>query len=169
MNLERVALPDLSAITHQVLLPQRGPFEVPAFKVIAYKGEYGHGSAGSKDATYILASAAGAHAAWYSKSIVLDFTELSYEWGDEMELVLSIGHDRVTRCPYPIAIVVGPMCKAALTSLLAERYNEYCVESLAQALDLLKRKREAFEECSKQWRIAAQQRRESERNAANSQ
>ena len=152
MQLHPVSLKQLSALEHEVRLPSHLRFHTPEFKVIAYTGSYRSGSQGKEDALYIMATAAAAHEAWYTDSIVIDFSGLSYDWGDQMEWVLNVGRGAVANCDYPLAIIVGPDCEQALRSLMPDEYDNYCVSSLEDALTLLVEKRRAYEECLAAWR-----------------
>lgn len=155
MELTKVTLSDISRITHEVFLPRSEPYVIPDFKVIRYTGHYRHGSAGKADARYISATTAAAHEAWFSSGIVLDFTELQYEWGDEMECVFDIGQRSQHNCAFPLVIVVGPECKEGLKSLVPDEYDAFCVESLPDALALLAKKGKEYEECLVNWRKGA--------------
>ena len=152
MNLSPIKLEDLSAITHTVLLPETKKFASPAFKVIAYSGEYRYGAGGNADARYIVATATAAHKAWFSEGIVIDFSALKYEWGDEMEWVLGIAQSGPMKCEFPLVIIVGEECSKALKTLIPDKYPEYCVESLDAAISLLEKKRQAYEKCLAAWR-----------------
>jgi len=152
MKLANVTLEDLSLLTHEVKLPETAKFGVPAFKVISYHGEYRHGSAGEPDACYIVATATAAHKAWYTDGIVIDFSDLAYEWGDNMEWVLGIGQGAPAKCAFPLVIIVGDRCREALGSLIAGEYAEFCVDSLDQAVRLLEAKRRTYEQCLEDWR-----------------
>ena len=48
---------------------------------------------------------------WWHKSLVIDLSELRFEWGDMVEIDLD---PPVTRS---VAVVVGPDCTSALASL----------------------------------------------------
>ena len=152
MNLTEVSLDELSQIRYTVLLSEHKPFATPEFKIIRYKGTYRDGSAGATDADYIMATSKAAHEAWYSETNILDFTELTYRWGDEMENVFGLGWDRVTRCQHPLVVVVGDGCRGALKSLLLSEYEEYCCETLEEALVFAREKDKVYEECLKRWR-----------------
>ena len=95
---------------------------------------------GEPDAKYILAAAAAAREAWWSYSTILDFRELEYLWGDNMQWVAGIGWDKGIRLHWPLAIVVGDRCRDALRSLLRDEYQELCVESLEEAFTVCRRK-----------------------------
>lgn len=154
MQLDPVTLDLLSALRHEVRLPNHGKFQIPAFKVIAYIGDYRTGAQGRDDALYITATAAAAHKAWYTESIVIDFSRLRYEWGDEMQWVLSIGQVAPMSCQYPLAIIVGTGCEQALKSLIPAEYEGHCVASLEDAITLLEGKRKTYKQCLATWRPA---------------
>lgn len=152
MQLNPVSLEQLSALKHEVRLPSHPKFDSPEFKVIAYAGTYRPGAEGKDDALYITATAAAAHHAWYTESIVIDFSGLRYEWGDEMQWVLDIGQRGPATCHFPLAIIVGPECDRALKSLIPGEYDDHCVASLEDAVALLAAKRSAYEQCLAAWR-----------------
>ena len=152
MQLNLVSLEQLSALEHEVRLPSHPKFQAPEFKVIAYAGTYRRGAQGKDDALYIMATAAAAHKAWYTESIVIDFSRLRYEWGDEMQWVLGIGQRAPVTCRYPLAIIVGPGCEQALKSLIPGDYEDHCVASLEDAVRLLVGKRSAYKQCLAAWR-----------------
>jgi hypothetical protein len=148
MRLHEVTLSDLSPLRHTIRLTEAEGWDTPEFMVISYTGDYRYGSAGAPDARCILATAEAAHRAWYSQAIVLDFSRLSYQWGDEMEWVLGIG-GRTGECAYPLVIVVGDGCRAAMITLLEDEYAPHCVESLPEAYLLGRRKIEEYDRCLK--------------------
>lgn len=152
MQLNTVSLEQLSALKHEVRLPNHPKFHAPEFKVIAYTGTYRSGAEGKNDALYITATAAAAHRAWYTESIVIDFSRLRYEWGDEMQWVLNIGQRAPATCHFPLAIIVGPQCDQALKSLIPGEYGDHCVASLEDAVALLVGKRSAYKQCLAAWR-----------------
>lgn len=152
MKLSEVSLDNLSQIRHSVLLSEHKPFATPDFKVMRYFGTYRDGSAGATDADYILATSTAADKAWHSDTNILDFSELTYRWGDDMERVFSLGWDPVTQCKQPLVVVVGDRCRDALKSLMEDEYDNYCCDTLEEAFAFARRKYNAYEECLKQWR-----------------
>jgi hypothetical protein len=155
MKLSTITLEQLSPLTHEVKVPETEKFRSPAFKVISYHGEYRYGSGGNADARYIVATATAAHKAWFTEGIVIDFSDLKYEWGDEMEWVLNIAQSGPTKCSFPLVIIVGDKCKPALQTLIPGDYAEFCVESLDEALSVLEQKRRAYRQCLAEWRVGA--------------
>ncbi len=145
IRLTPVTLAELSGIRHETFTSEVPPFEVPEFLVVQYFGVYRDGSAGRGDALYIVATATAARSAWYSRCTVLDFRELRYSWGDEMEWVTSIGWNVVIKCHEPLRIVVGAECQAGLQSLLQDEYDTFCAESVEQAFARCRDDRQEFE------------------------
>lgn len=152
MQLVEVTLEDLSSIRHKVFLSPCEDFSIPEFKIISFQGIYGHESAGKKDAKYLVASIKAAHEAWYTAGTIFDFSELSYEWGDEMDWVLDCLDRSPTNCIYPLAIVVGQKSDAGLRSLLNNSYKDLCYEKTEDAINALRHKIGQFELCLREWR-----------------
>lgn len=155
MKLSTVRLEELSSLTHEIKLPETEKFHTPAFKVISYHGTYGYGSAGKSDALYICATATAAHKAWYTEGIIVDFSDLKYEWGDEMEWIFGIAQGGPTKCTFPLVVLVGEKSKPAIQTLILGEYAELCAESFADAVTLIDRKRREYKECLAAWRSSA--------------
>jgi hypothetical protein len=135
-----VSYAELSALRHEVAVVDGLRFQPPEFLVVRYFGSYRDGGEGEPDAKYILAAAAAAREAWWSRCTILDFRELEYRWGDNMAWIAQIGWDRVTQLRWPLAVVVGSKCRNALRSLLRAEYQGLCVESLEEAFTLCRQK-----------------------------
>jgi hypothetical protein len=157
MKLSTVKLEELSSLTHEVKLPETEKFHTPAFKVISYHGEYGYGAGGKNDALYICATATAAHKAWYTEGIIIDFSDLKYEWGDEMEWVFGIAQGGSTKCTFPVVVLVGDRSKQAIQTLIPGEYAELCAETFADAVALIERKRNEYKRCLAAWRSGAAQ------------
>lgn len=142
MYFTEVTTANLSNITHKVLLSEHPRFGVPEFKIIKFIGSYRHGSAGADDELYIRAACEAAHAAWYSEANIIDFTDLEYHWGDEIERIFSFGYEGANQCQHPLAVVVSEKCRKALQSLLTEEYEDYCRDTLDKAIGLAQEKKE---------------------------
>jgi hypothetical protein len=134
VRLRPVTFAELSGLRHETFTSGERAFVIPEFLVIRYFGAYRDGSAGHGDALYIVAIAEAARKAWDSRCTVLDFRDLHYAWGDEMEWVKSIGWDRVLQCHEPLVIVVGEKCRTAFKSLLRDEYEKFCADTIEQAL-----------------------------------
>lgn len=77
-------------------------------------GEYKLGSAGNSDARHICGMMAYAQERFTKSFWILDLSELSYEWGDEMDMVLDFGGINGIES---MAVVYGPKCIAAVATL----------------------------------------------------
>ena len=73
------------------------------------QGEYRDGSAGAPDAAYISGLCRTAIELWNARAVLLDLSQLSYEWGDEF--------DNLYNLDVPLAVVVGEKCRRAMSTL----------------------------------------------------
>jgi hypothetical protein len=151
VQLRPVTFAELSGLGHETFTSEQKPFLTPEFLVIRYVGVYRPGGEGRGDALYIVSTAKAAREAWYCNSTILDFRELEYVWGDEMEWVTSITWDCVIRYHAPLAIVVGAKCRGALKSLLRDQYATFCVETLEQAYAMGRQKAHDDKKYLKEW------------------
>lgn len=142
---KEVFLTDLSDITVNHFISEHKPLSTPEYLVLKYTGTYQSGAAGRSDALFIVSTAKAAQEAWFTKMVILDFSELSYQWGDEMAWVYGLGWDRVLRFDRPLAIIVGDLCKDALKSLAPDDFEARCVEDLASAQRLARKQLKAYE------------------------
>jgi hypothetical protein len=89
--------------------------------VTKYVGDYPFGSAGNDDAQFMYAMAKAGVAAFESWGVIHDLSELTYEWGDRLDLVFAVGPKHglpealkgvfgtsVEERTSPVAVVVGP-------------------------------------------------------------
>ena len=155
VRLRPVTYTELSAIRHEVLISEDPQFQAPEFLLIRYSGSYRDGASGQGDALYIVAAAEAARKAWWSRSTILDFRDLEYHWGDEMQWTTSIAWEPSIRAQEPLAIIVGNRCREALRSLLREEYEIYCVETLEEAFAMCHRKAQEYEQCLREIRERA--------------
>ena len=79
--------------------------------VMGCSGAYGVGSAGNPDATFLMAMGKAGIEAFGPHGMILDLSELTYEWGDMLEAVFGIAGDK------PMAVVVGEQCRVAIGTL----------------------------------------------------
>lgn len=103
--------------------------------IMTFKGHYGHGSGGNRDARYMTAMTRAAVEFSAPDALVFDFSELAYVWGDMMEAVLGAGQDRWDDEGLPLAVVVSDRCEPGLRSLLADEREASGVEMLHRSLD----------------------------------
>ncbi len=66
---------------------------------------------GGPDATYMEAMTAAALIATCPSGLIFDFTQLDYQWGDNLESVYHVGKN------LPLALVLGEHCREAVISL----------------------------------------------------
>ena len=78
---------------------------------LSISGAYRDGSAGAPDAHYITGIISTTAGVWRPSAFLVDFTNLTYEWGDEMDLIFeAIDENRAVA-------VVGEYCRKAMASL----------------------------------------------------
>jgi hypothetical protein len=134
MKLEKADLFSISDIRHEFLIGKSQRTKYKEILVIKYSGEYGFGSRGNPDARFMCALAEAAISYYDPDGIVLDISELKYEWGDMLEMVFSLGAkyyrhtakdkaDQESKALYemraiPQATLIGPPCKEAVRTLL---------------------------------------------------
>ncbi len=133
LNLTPKSFDDLSDLRYVVSLPKPNGQDSYPFVHVAFSGVYGD----RDDATFIMAMMAAVQTAWFSPALIIDLTDLSYNWGDEMEWVYGIGYDQDDRTRKKLVIVVGDRCSVALQSLDPDAYAEHCVDSLDAAMTML--------------------------------
>jgi hypothetical protein len=119
LKLEKLRLEDLSSIKIDFYMGVSKTVDYLDIMVIKYSGVYGFGSAGNSDAAFMYAMGKAALAAWEPSAVILDLSDLEYEWGDMLIMVLDIGGDQYRDAIFPTALVVGPKCEEAVRSLLA--------------------------------------------------
>lgn len=113
-----------------------------AILVIRYAGTYPIGSAGNDDAQYMKAMAKAGVAAFEPWGVIHDLSELTYEWGDRLEIAFVGPEDDVKASEllgaifgtdYPplagqAAVVVGPQCEEAVRTLLLGENSKEPIE-----------------------------------------
>jgi hypothetical protein len=124
-----VSLAELSNITHEVALAPHHRFESPEFLYVKFSGEYRAGAAGCPDAIFITSHLAADRSAWHSTSLIVDLSDLTYVWGDEMGWIYRASDEWKS-----LAIIVGDRSQAALKTLDPDAFEQYCVPSLDDAV-----------------------------------
>lgn len=113
MNVEIYALKSFVSVDCDIgCIPIEGTYKkIGYFKAF---GEYKVGSSGNSDARHICGMMAYGQERFPNRFWILDLSELSYEWGDEMDMVLDFealdGIDSV-------AVVYGSKCIEAVATL----------------------------------------------------
>jgi hypothetical protein len=112
MNLQPVRIEEETGLRPEFQLETTGRNPFCYTLMAKFIGKYRPGSAGSPDAHFILEMTKMAVGIWQPAALVLDLSDLQYEWGDEMDWLLP---PRVGR---KAAVVVGPGCAPAIATLL---------------------------------------------------
>jgi len=63
-------------------------------------------------------------AAYGRFGVIIDFRNLEYSWGDQLDLVFGIGDGQYGSEPFPMALVVGPNCEDAVRTLLHDNWDD---------------------------------------------
>ena len=152
MELVPVSFEALSDIKYTVALAPHERFCTPEFVVVTFTGAYRDGAAGKPDALFITAIMDAVQKAWFTTSLIVDFTDLEYQWGDEMDWIHDVGRFMPSPCSKPLAIIVSDKCRDALQSLSPDEYNQHCVESFDDAVSLIRSRKPEFDSCMDEWR-----------------
>ncbi len=83
---------------------------------VRFTGHYHQGSGGTTDALFMHAMVRAAVTAWEPDGIILDYSELDYQWGDEMEWLLPDDDGQIEDTP--AVVVVGPQSQDGIRTLL---------------------------------------------------
>ncbi|WII35143.1 hypothetical protein [Paenibacillus thiaminolyticus] len=118
LPINEVQLADMSGIEVKYYIGSAANRPYDEVLLIAYAGQYGFGSSGNHDARYMRAMGVAALEAWEPSGVILDWSELHYEWGDMLERVLDIGSVKYADETFPLAVIVGPHCEEAIRTLL---------------------------------------------------
>ena len=104
---------------------------------LRFGGEYGSGSAGNPDAAFMgdMVSLAIGSCPWVD-GVLLDLSELVYDWGDAIERVFDAVTRRDERLPVACVILGGPRSAPALSSLLGCPVRQDRDGALAEMLQL---------------------------------
>lgn len=111
-------LEDLSEIEYEVHIGSSNEVNYLKIMILKFIGEYGFGSAGNSDAKYMRAMGEAVLEAWNPGGLILDLSDLSYEWGDQLEDVFYIGSYKYRDKPFPIALIVGDKSEEAIRTLI---------------------------------------------------
>lgn len=87
---------------------------------IAFRGAYRSGSQGRPDAGLMAAVTAAALAVSYPDAVLLDFTELDYEWGNNLLDLLPLISGRDREFPVGWVIAAGPNAFSAVATLIGQ-------------------------------------------------
>ena len=113
MKLQQVRIEDETRLRYELRLETSGRNSFCYTLIAKFIGDYRDGSAGKPDLQFMAGLARMAVAIWHPAAVVLDLSELRYEWGDDMDELLS-----PTFAGKKAAVVVGPKCARAIATLL---------------------------------------------------
>ena len=137
MELEPVNLAAFLEITPSAFLYKSRLENAPLVLIVKFKGLYHSGSSGSPDAGFISAVKNSALYHYVPDALILDFSELEYEWGDDLDNLLpdddAVYYWRRT----PMAVVVGPRCREAIRTLTFGLEDERQLSETTWAKDSL--------------------------------
>lgn len=146
MSLTPIDLDAESPLLCRYAVPEGDDPVSPMVLVIAFEGEYRSGSLGNPDARYMTGCVMRALASLSPCGLVLDFSKLTYRWGNALlGVIQAINHymddpddDRPGQevVPFPVLIVTGDESRDALLSLygVAEEAVDWHFRSLEEAL-----------------------------------
>ncbi|MFO0926306.1 MAG: hypothetical protein U0736_04605 [Gemmataceae bacterium] len=113
MQFRPVRVEDETSVQCQFQLESTGQNRFTSVLIARFSGDYKDGAAGHPDAVYMAGMLRMGIEMWGPAAVVLDLTDLRYEWGDEMLwLVRPAFHYR------KMAIVVGRGCARAIATLM---------------------------------------------------
>lgn len=142
MKLQSVRFEDETNIKYDFSLETSGKTRFDYTLIARFIGTYADGSSGRPDAAFILGMTRAALDVWHPGSLVLDLSELKYDWGDEMDWLLPPESHR------PTAVIVGPACEKAIATLMFGRDStrlateaDFIFSNLNEALVYLRKDR----------------------------
>jgi hypothetical protein len=121
---KQLKLEELSDLKYEVHMGDSQAVNYCSIMILKFMGEYGFGSSGNSDAIYMCAIGEAVVEAWEPDGLILDFSELVYEWCDLIERVIDIGKAKSGRIPFPVALVVGEQSEEAIRTLILGEYSE---------------------------------------------
>jgi hypothetical protein len=130
IDLKRQNFDELSDIKLEIYTGESRYKDYLEIMVLKYNGIYGIGSSGNGDAQYMYAMGKAALAAWEPSGVILDWSNLDYQWGDMLEMVLDIGEHQYIDAMFPTAVIVGPKCEEAVRTLLLGIDSKEPIEKL---------------------------------------
>lgn len=98
--------------------------------ILKFIGCYGFGSSGNPDAAFMSAIGKAALEAWSPDGLIIDLSDLHYEWGDQLERVFNIGNDQYIDSPFPVALLVGANCEEAVRTLLLGMHSAQTIKEI---------------------------------------
>ncbi|MCP1135273.1 hypothetical protein NKT34_18390 [Paenibacillus polysaccharolyticus] len=127
---KQLKLEELSDLKYEVHIGDSEAVKYCKIMILKFVGEYGYGSGGNSDAIYMCAIGKAVLEAWEPAGLILDFSELTYEWGDQLEDVFYIGEDQYRNIPFPVALIVGERSEEAIRTLILGVYSDQTTEDI---------------------------------------
>ena len=143
-KLEERTLGELSQIQVRYFLGPSRKHQHLEILVIRYTGIYPFGSAGNDDAQYMKAMAKAGVAAFKPWGVIHDLSELTYKWGDRLEMAFIGPEDNAKEGEFleaifgpsdpalagQPAVVVGPQCEEAVRTLVLGENSQEPIEKV---------------------------------------
>lgn len=109
--------------------------------IIKYIGYYRPGSEGNPDATYMYALANFAESLYNPEAIILDLTELAYEYGDRLGSIFSVGKKYTAVC-----VLISDLNRKQIGTLvhfgnenIPATQEDFICDTMSTAYDFLKK------------------------------
>lgn len=118
INTNQFKLEELSNIQYEVHIGNSKEVDYLEIMIIKFIESYGYGSNGNSDAPYMSAIGKAVLEAREPGALVIDLSDLSYEWGDRLESVFFVGEDKYKDTPFPVALIVGNKSEEAIRTLI---------------------------------------------------
>lgn len=118
ISTEQKKLEELSKINYEVHIGKSNEVSYIKIMILKFIGVYGFGSTGNSDAIFMRAIGEAVLEAWNPGGLIIDLSELSYEWGDQLEDIFYIGSYKYRDKPFPIALIVGDHSEEAIRTLI---------------------------------------------------
>lgn len=130
MLTKQVKLEELSDLQYEVHIGKSKAVNYCNIMILKFSGEYGFGSGGNSDAIYMSAIGEAVVEAWEPSGLILDFSELAYEWGDMIERVFDVGRAKYGDIPFPTALIVGERSEEAIRTLILGVYSDQTIDDI---------------------------------------
>lgn len=85
--------------------------------------------------------------------LIIDLSDLSYEWGDQIESVFFVGEDKYIDTLFPVALIVGSRSEEAIRTLFVGLESNKTIEEIGWAFKDLNRAWEYIESKLKEYEI----------------
>lgn len=127
---KQLKLEDLSNIQYEVHTGTSRVVNYLEIMILKFIGDYGYGSAGNSDATYMSAIGKAVLEAWEPGGLIIDLSDLSYEWGDRIESIFFVGEEKYLDTPFPVALIVGRRSEEAIRTLIVGLESNKTIEEI---------------------------------------